>query len=633
MFGLTRLSLRLLRRHLSLYAGGLVTLSATAVIAAAQAALVEALSRPGKVVVPGWAAAEIAAQLTALQGLLSVLSGLAIVIGGVLLWSAVKQVVSFRHRELGLMRLVGAGRAQLARMVLLECLALGLLVALPSALLGAGLARPLFAGLQAIGFFGRGIEVDFGFALGAALLIAPIAALTTGLAGTLAALSATRGELVSAVSPLVLRLSRGQRFWRVAFAVIGLACLALLDAESLGPNLVLVLPVLAVVPLLAVAPLVIAAGAGLVGRLVGIVAPGAGLLAAQRAGRDRIRYARMATPVIVAVGVLGGFLVANAPDEQLRAELFRSRLAASAVVSVTGVPDADRAAAALRPRTELVARLASTRRTVSGEPQLLYFTDPGPLAGLQAQTVIDGDRSAVTGRQVASSMAGAQLGDALTVLDGAGRPVTLRVVAVLDDPLLEGVFLDWAETQRFAEDPATLAVQLFAGPVSPGTVVAALDSAGVRATVVDREGYLQQVEETRRANTYRSNVGIFGTIYLMSVLSLVQTAVSGALARRQEFGVLRSLGVGRAGLLVTVATEMLIVQVVAGLLVGAVLVALGLQFASVNGTSAVAAIVSVSPVTALAYGAVAGVAIAAQVVGTGLVVCRDRVDGGALSEG
>ena len=67
MFGLTRLSLRLLRRHLSLYAGGLVTLSATAVIAAAQAALVEALSRPGKVVVPGWAAAELAAQLTALQ--------------------------------------------------------------------------------------------------------------------------------------------------------------------------------------------------------------------------------------------------------------------------------------------------------------------------------------------------------------------------------------------------------------------------------------------------------------------------------------------------------------------------------------------------------------------------------------
>lgn len=626
---LTRLSLRLLRRHLGRYAGAMVTLSVTVVIATGQAALVAALSRPEQVVVPGLAPAEVAAQLFALRGLLSMLSGLAIGIGGFLLWSAVKQVVSFRHRELGLMRLMGAGRGQLARVVFLECAGLGWVVALPSALVGSGLARPLFAGLQAIGFFGQGMQVDIGFSLGAALLVTLIAASTAGLAGMLAALSATRGDLASAVNPLVLRLPRGQVVWRVVVGVAGLAGLVLLDTRSLGPSLVLALPVLAVVPLLALAPLLIPAGARLVGRVVGLAAPGAGVLAAQRASRDRVRYARMAAPVIVAVGVLGGFLVANAPDEQLRAELYRSRLAASAVVAVTGVPDADRAVAALRPQAELVARLASTTRTVSGEPQLLYFADAAPLARLQTQTVLAGDPLAVTGLEVASSVDGARIGDALTVLDGRGRPVTLRVVAVLGDPLLEGVFLDWAQTRRFVPDVATLPVQLFTDPVAPAAAQAALEAAGVPATVVDREGYLQQLEDARRANTYRSNLGIFGTIYLMSALSLIQAAVSGALARRREFGVLRTLGVGRPGVLLTVATEMMIVQLVAGVLVATVLVALGLQFASVNGTSAVAAIASVSPVTAVAYGSVAAVAISAQLLGACLVLFRRPADGAA----
>lgn len=151
---------------------------------------------------------------------------------------------------------------------------------------------------------------------------------------------------------------------------------------------------------------------------------------------------------------------------------------------------------------------------------------------------------------------------------------------------------------------------------------AAITAAGIPAAVVDRSGFIQQLEDTRKANTYRSNIGIFGTIYLMSMISLVQAAVSGNLARRREFKVLRSLGVGRAGLLVTVGTEAVIVQAVAGVLVGAVLVALGLRFASINGTSAAAAIASVVPVTALAYASVALIALVAQLLGANLALPR-----------
>ena len=618
------LSIRLLRRHWTLYAGSMATLAATVVLATAQAALAEGIAQPGAVRVAGLTPEEIAAQQGALTGLLSVLSGLAIGISGFLMWSAIKQVVSFRHQELALMRLLGASRWRLAGMILLECFVMGSMIALPSAIVGAAVARPLFAGLQAIGFFGRSVEVEFGFGLGPALLVALSGALVAGVAGLAAARSATRGNLVSAINPLTTRMPWSEVAWRVALVLAGLVCVTFIEAKTLGPNLVLAVPLLAVVPLLAISPLLIPAGSWLIGRCVGLFAPGPGLLAAQRASRDRLRYARLAAPAVVAVGVLGGFLVANAPDEQMRAEAFHLRVAASVVVSAIGVSSADQAAAALQSPTNSVARLASVKRVVSGKTQMLYVTDAVPLGQLMTLKVTAGSLADVAGVNVASSVSGTEVGDDLAMLDRAGKTVTVHVVATLDDSLLEGVFIDWAEMHQFVADPTSLPVQIFANQTSLPAAIVAIDSAGVQADVTDRAGYIRQLGDTRKANTYRSNVGLFGTIYLMSVISLVQAAVSGSLARRREFAVLRAVGVSRSGLLVTVGTEVLIVQLVAGLLVAAVLVALGLRFAADNGTSAAAAVLSVLPTTVVAFGSVALVALVAQLTGAALVT-SDRL--------
>lgn len=611
-----RLSLRLVSRHRALYAGCLVTLSATTVIAASQAALVEGLSRPENVHVPGLSAEELSSQLTALRGLLSVLSGLTIVMGGVLMWTSVKQVVAVRQQELALMRLAGASRGRLGSMVSLECLVIGLVAGCPAAMVGASLAGPLFAGLKAIGFFGRNVEAQFGFAVGAALTVTGVTAGTTGFAGMLASLSATRGEVVPATSAMAPRMSAASILGRIAVAIVGFGGLMCVDAKTLGPNLVLALPLAAVVPLLALAPLLIPAGAWVVGRCVGIVAPGAGRLAARRASKDRVRYARMATPLIVSVGVLGGFLVANAPDEQLRAETYRSRVAASVVASVVGVADADRAAGAVGGQTNVVARLASAKRAVSGNPQVLYFTDAVALGTLLRQSVVAGNQAAVAGLDVASSVSGTHVGDALSVLDRQGQVVIVHVVAVVNDPLFEGVFFDWEQASRILPDVTAIPVQILASPITQSEAVAALQSAGAQGAVVDRDGYIQQLEDARKANTYRSNIGIFGTIYLMSVISLIQTAMSGAWARRGEFRVLRSLGVGRRGILMTVATETIIISLVAGALVTTVLVGLGLRFASINGTSARTAIESVSWVTAASFVSVALIGLLATLVAT-----------------
>ncbi|WP_446912201.1 hypothetical protein, partial [Klebsiella pneumoniae] len=83
-----------------------------------------------------------------------------------------------------------------------------------------------------------------------------------------------------------------------------------------------------------------------------------------------------------------------------------------------------------------------------------------------------------------------------------------------------------------------------------------------------------------------SNVGLFATVYLMCLIGVIQTTISNGLSRRKEFQVLRSLGVSRLGILATVGVEATILQVVTGILVFSVILALGFRFASNNGTSA-----------------------------------------------
>ncbi len=623
MLGIVRLSVSLLRRHLSLYAGCMVTIGASAAIASAEATLVEGFSHPENVTVPGLSAGEVAAQMVQVRGLFIVFAVIVILASSFLVWSAVKQVVMFRERELALMRLAGASRSLLARTVFIECFTLAFAVALPASFVGELLATPLFAGLQAIKFFGPGVEAHFGLTLTVALIITPILALTSGIAGAMAALSATRGDLLSAVNPVGRRMSRVQIAVRLLIGLLGVVGIATLDPVALGANLILVLPVLAVVPLVAVAPLLVPAGAWLIGRLVGLVAPGAGRLAAARASKDRIRYARLATPVIVAVGILGGFLVGNAPDEQLAAADFQARVNASVVATTTGTTNADETATALREAGGTdVARLTTRKHNVSGEPRNLYFTDPVALAPLLKQKVVSGDLARVGGLNVASSDPADELGDTMTTRDASGKTVTLTVVAVIADDVWAGLWFDWSEVSKILEDPATLSTEVFASPITQQQAASEIDAAGIDATVTDKAGYVQHLKDERAANTNKSNIGLFGTIYIMCIISLFQSAVSGNVARRREFRVLGSLGVGRRGIAQTVATETVIVQVVAGVLVAAVLVAFGLRFAAVNGTSAFAAISSVAPQTAIAYLSIAVTALVAQLVGTSIALSK-----------
>jgi putative ABC transport system permease protein len=616
-------------RHLGLYAGCLFTIAATTVIASVQLVLAASFDDPDRVRIGYLSRDEVASQLTSIRALLWMMSGLAVVIAGFLMFSSIRQVVSLRQRELALMRLAGANRWQLSAMVFGESVSLALVAGVPAALLGNLLTRPAFAGFQELGLFGKSVDVAIGYQPVPLLAVAGGVALTAGVAGFLAARSGTRGDLVAAMNPVLRRLRASQVAWRGLLVAASLAAIAFLGPENAGSSVVLLVPLLAVVPLTALAPVIVPACARLVGRLFASVAPGSAMLAAQRAHVDRFRFVTMATPMVLAIGLLGGFLVANAPDEQMRADAYRQRLAATAVASVTDATAADQVAAVAREQSDSVARLTSVNRAVSGTLHTLYFADSAAFAHLFTQSVTAGDPANVHGASAATSLAGAALGDSYTVLAADGSSVQLAVVAVLDDPIYEGVFLDWAQLRRFVARPESLSAQVFAGDVGAPALATELANSSIDATVTDAAGFIEQRLEIRRANTSRSNLSVFGTIYLMSLISVAQTAISSHLARRREYGVLRLLGIGRGGVVRVVVVESTILLAVAGVLVFAALAILAVRFTQ-NLMAATDAIGAALPQTLTAFGAIGAILLTTNAIGALFGTAGSASNRGAL---
>ena len=141
---------------------------------------------------------------------------------------------------------------------------------------------------------------------------------------------------------------------------------------------------------------------------------------------------------------------------------------------------------------------------------------------------------------------------------------------------------------------------------------------------MSKEQWVSNAIAERKANSYQGNVGIFGTVYVMCLVSVIQMAVSGAMARHREFHVLHSLGIGMRRLLNVVGTETLIVQLAAGVLIALSITALGIEFATTNGTSAGSALAEVAPLSLETFGSIVLLTLIAQLGGAWVVGSRAR---------
>ena len=218
---LTVLSVRLVRQHLTLYLGCLATIVATAALTSAEAGLVHGFSDITRVHVAGFSTEEVATQLPGIRSILTLLAGLAIAISGVLMITAIRQVIASRQEELAMMRLTGASRGLLARMIASESFILGLLAGLPGALISTALTYPLFRGMQAVGFFGRTMTIDFRFPVGSMFAVTGLIATVAATAGCVATRISIRGDLLASIAPMARRMSWWQIAWRFVLILTG----------------------------------------------------------------------------------------------------------------------------------------------------------------------------------------------------------------------------------------------------------------------------------------------------------------------------------------------------------------------------------------------------------------------------
>lgn len=80
-------------------------------------------------------------------------------------------------------------------------------------------------------------------------------------------------------------------------------------------------------------------------------------------------------------------------------------------------------------------------------------------------------------------------------------------------------------------------------------------------TLLTKSEFLAAREAARAVNSYRENIAVFGTIYLMAVVAIIQTAITNADNRRRESHLYRSLGVGRRGILGILGVEALVLAI------------------------------------------------------------------------
>jgi putative ABC transport system permease protein len=500
--------------------------------------------------------------------------------------------IALRRRDMGLLRLVGAGGPQVRRMVLGESLA----VAVPAALTGcvvAALAAP--ATVRALN--GTGLSpVDlhpgplFGpllFAAGSGLVIAVLGVLA-------ASKRAARVRPTEALREADLD-TRTMTVGRVIMAALTLVAGAVMVA--LAPNA----GTEAATPLALFGTMALAVAATLLGplylppllRLLTLplrwADPVAGRLAAESLGASRRRTASLVGPVLAIVAIVGVFTTVLETTGAATVADDRARTLGQLVVEpVRGGALTPQEVARLRqdPHVAAVSAPAPLDVAVAG-PHSVWkdqaaVADPVALSRTHRITVVEGTLGPLAPGTVAVSKEfadwyGHHAGSEVTYGLFGGKPVKAKVAAVLDGGSAVPHLLLPQEAAAAAAAPERATVLL--DPASAGSAEAAA------AALTERLG-ADRVEVTPTAGWFeRSATGqerlnqlvllvLTGPSSLYALIAVASTLVMSYSRRGREVAGMRMVGVSRGQLRRMALWETLGTTLV-GLAVAAAVVTLG----------------------------------------------------------
>ena len=530
---------------------------------------------------------------------------IALLVGTFIIYNTFSMLVAQRLRELALLRAIGAARGQLTRSVLAEAALTGLIGSVLGVLAGFGLAKAIFAILEAF---------DLGIPSGD-LALTPMAVVTPlalGFAVTVfsAWAPARRAGRVAPVQGMRVGAAAAEAggSWRTAvgvFAVVSGVMLALIgtwqDTTKSGAITVGVAAAALIVGSFLVMPALAKPIAGGVGRLIGAPFGAVGRLAATNAGRNTRRTAATAfaltlgLTLVAAFGTLGATTkesVSGLIDQGITADVIVQGVASQGpptplaggiedqIAGVEGVGD--------------VAWLAFGFGSLGGEPQALAAAG-GPVDDLLQATVVDGslvpeDDSLVVSQDVAREK-GWTMGARVPLVGPDGAESTLRVTGVYKDAQILGPFYTGMDVyQRLVpENLRSTAIVLAkaADGTSPDEVLAAVTAELTEipiATVQSKQQYID-VQSGGIDQLLTIIYALLGLALVIAVLGIVNTLALSVIERRTEIGMLRAIGMQRRQIRRTINLESTQIAVFGALIGAAVGVYLGWAFVSVLADS------------------------------------------------
>jgi putative ABC transport system permease protein len=514
-----------------------------------------------------------------LPSALLLFAAVALLVGAFIICNTFSILVSQRARELGLLRAIGASRAQLTTSVLLEAVAVGLAGSLAGVVLGFGAARGLLALLHGVGF--QLPPASAVFRPRTALIGVVVGVVVTLLAAVPPALRATRVTPMGAIRGLdgaTGHRVRGRLLAGGGVAAIGLVLLlaGVLGgaAHSVGTSAAgaaaLVAGLAILIPLIA-RPAARALGAPLI-RVFGQPA----FLGRENAMRSPRRTASTAAALMIGIGLIGVVAILAASMKASATRTVDDSLRADFVLSPTGVaggaggvPPVVVDRLRTTPAVAAVSEILGGQWGLDGRPQTLLAVDPATVTTMHevdarsADAVHRLDDAGVLVRDTTAERYGWKVGDTVPMTfarTGVRRMYvdgTFSSTAVRTDYVITLGAYATNFSQRLA-----IEVDVAAAPgLSPAASRAAIEGALADYPVVkvmDRP----QVLAAQKAQVDRLLVPVTALLALSVAIALLGIANTLALSiheRTRELGLLRAIGMARRQLRSMIRSEAAII--------------------------------------------------------------------------